>query len=200
MDFVLPELGEGVYEAELVSWLVKPGERVKRGQNLMEVLTDKATMEVPSPFAGTIKALQVEPGEKIKVGDLMLNYEPAGQGTTDGEPATAAKATKDLPAAVATTAPTTAARTTGEGHIAAALAAVGQTAKAAPSVRLLARQMGIDLGRVQGSGPEGRILVEDLNRFLTSDTAKPQAARRKRHRAPTTASPARGSSCKGCGA
>src|SRR5436309_935411 len=52
MDFQLPELGEGVYEAELTSWLVKPGDAVKRGQNLMEVMTDKATMEVPAPFAG----------------------------------------------------------------------------------------------------------------------------------------------------
>ena len=60
MDFKLPELGEGVYEAELVAWLVKPGDPVKRGQNLMEVLTDKATMEVPSPFAGTIDELKAK--------------------------------------------------------------------------------------------------------------------------------------------
>src|SRR5205807_1326254 len=80
MDFRLPELGEGVYEAELVSWLVKSGDAVKRGQNLMEVLTDKATMEVPSPFAGSVTALKVEPGQKIKVGDVMLTYDAAGQG------------------------------------------------------------------------------------------------------------------------
>jgi len=78
-EFHLPELGEGVYEAELVAWLVKPGDTVKRGQNLMEVLTDKATMEVPSPFAGTIAALSAEPGRQIKVGDVVLAYTPAGQ-------------------------------------------------------------------------------------------------------------------------
>src|SRR5262245_10883614 len=79
MDFALPQIGEGVYEAELVSWLVKPGDAVKRGQNLMEVLTDKATMEVPAPFAGTITTLHADPGQQIKVGDLVLSYTPAGR-------------------------------------------------------------------------------------------------------------------------
>ena len=60
MEFRLPELGEGVYEGELTGWLVKPGDTVKRGQSLLEVMTDKATMEVPAPFAGTIG----EPGSR----------------------------------------------------------------------------------------------------------------------------------------
>src|SRR5262249_15609828 len=75
MDFKLPELGEGVYEAELVTWHVKPGDVVKRGQTLMEVLTDKATMEVPAPFAGTIQKLNAEPGQPLKIGDIVLTYE-----------------------------------------------------------------------------------------------------------------------------
>src|SRR5207245_11033661 len=82
MDFRLPELGEGVYEAELVSWLVKVGDSVKRGQNLMEVLTDKASMEVPSPFAGSITDLRAEPGQPIKVGNVVLTYAPTGQPET----------------------------------------------------------------------------------------------------------------------
>src|SRR5947209_7593416 len=94
MDFRLPELGEGVYEAELVAWLVKPGERVKRGQSLMEVLTDKASMEVPSPFAGTITGVRAEPGQQVKVGDVILSYESAGQPAekrtvADGKPVAA---------------------------------------------------------------------------------------------------------------
>src|SRR5580693_6669960 len=79
MDFALPEIGEGVYEAELTQWLVKPGDAVKRGQNLLEVMTDKATMEVPSPFIGTIGALKAEPGAKIKVGEVLLSYTAAEQ-------------------------------------------------------------------------------------------------------------------------
>src|SRR5262249_61918004 len=75
MDFAVPELGEGVYEAELVSWHVKPGDVVKRGQTLAEVMTDKATMEVPSPFAGRIGELRAEPGQQIKVGQVVLTYQ-----------------------------------------------------------------------------------------------------------------------------
>src|ERR1700722_9610179 len=75
MEFRLPELGEGVYEAEMVRWLVKAGETVKPGQTLLEALTDKATMEVPAPFAGVIQELLVEPGAKIKIGQPILRYE-----------------------------------------------------------------------------------------------------------------------------
>src|SRR5258708_355786 len=86
MDFRLPELGAGVYEAELVSWLIKPGDAVKRGQNLMEVMTDKATMEVPSPFAGTIGELRAEQGQVLKIGQVVLTYEAAAraEAKTDG--------------------------------------------------------------------------------------------------------------------
>ena len=83
MDFQLPELGEGVYEAELVRWLVTAGDAVKRGQNLMEVMTDKATMEVPSPFAGTVTALRAaaRPDDQGRRGDPHLH---AGRGRAGG--------------------------------------------------------------------------------------------------------------------
>ena len=74
MDFALPELGEGVYEAEAVRWLVKPGDVVKRGQPLLEVMTDKATMEVPAPFAGKITSVVGEAGSNRKVGQVILSY------------------------------------------------------------------------------------------------------------------------------
>src|SRR5436853_1996469 len=74
MDFLLPELGEGGYEAEMSRWLVKEGDTVKPGQGLLEVLTDKATMEVPAPFEGTIESFQVKEGQKVKVGDVVLSY------------------------------------------------------------------------------------------------------------------------------
>ena len=73
------KIGDTLYPRKPQRWLVKTGETVKRGQNLMEVLTDKATMEVPSPFAGTVTALHAEPGQQIKVGDAVLAYTPAGQ-------------------------------------------------------------------------------------------------------------------------
>jgi 2-oxoisovalerate dehydrogenase E2 component (dihydrolipoyl transacylase) len=162
MEFRLPELGEGVYEAELVSWLVKPGEVVKRGQNLIEVLTDKATMEVPSPFAGKITDLLAEPGQRIKVGDVVLNY---GAGASEPSETTSRSAAKPPPAArqAAAVAPSAAPARSG--------AVVGNgpagAVKAAPSVRYMARKLGVDLARVRGTGPQGRILIEDLSSFLT---------------------------------
>src|SRR5262245_25010380 len=79
MDFPLPPVGEGLYEVELVRWLVRPGDAVARGQGLAEVMSDKATMEVPAPFAGTVTGLSATPGAKIKVGQLVLTYNPAGE-------------------------------------------------------------------------------------------------------------------------
>ena len=78
MEFRVPELGEGVYEAELVEWLVQPGQGVRRGDHLAEVMTDKATMELPSPFSGTVDTLLAEPGETIEVGQLLLKYSVRG--------------------------------------------------------------------------------------------------------------------------
>jgi pyruvate dehydrogenase E2 component (dihydrolipoamide acetyltransferase)/2-oxoisovalerate dehydrogenase E2 component (dihydrolipoyl transacylase) len=159
MDFRLPELGEGVYEAELVAWLVKPGDAVNRGQNLVEVLTDKATMEVPSPFAGTIESLSAQPGQQVKVGDVVLTYTPAGQ----PEP---------TPAAPAAPAPAAAPAASGNGAM-RATAPLPAHVKAAPSVRQLARKLGIDLTAVHGSGPQGRILVDDLTRLVRTGPPSP---------------------------
>jgi pyruvate dehydrogenase E2 component (dihydrolipoamide acetyltransferase)/2-oxoisovalerate dehydrogenase E2 component (dihydrolipoyl transacylase) len=153
MDFPLPQLGEGVYEAELVDWKVQPGQAVRRGQILLEVLTDKATMEVPSPFTGTITAVHGEPGQQIKVGQVILVYTPAGT-------AAPAKEKEDgVAAEPVAAAPAVARRPNGVTPSAVPL-------KAAPSVRYLARQLGIDLAGVGGSGPEGRILLSDLSALL----------------------------------
>jgi pyruvate dehydrogenase E2 component (dihydrolipoamide acetyltransferase)/2-oxoisovalerate dehydrogenase E2 component (dihydrolipoyl transacylase) len=166
MDFRVPELGEGLYEAELVAWLVKPGDTVKRGQPLMEVMTDKATAEVPSPFAGSITGLQAEPGQTIKVGQVVLSYTEAGAPA----PAEAKKSATPVaaPAPVPDAGP--------NGSVPAAVRSE-LPVKAAPSVRHLARKLGIDLGRVRGTGPGGRILLEDLTPQLQPATAPaPQAA------------------------
>ncbi len=168
MDWKVPELGEGVYEAELVAWHIKPGDTVKRGQNLMEVMTDKATMEVPSSFVGTISSLHAEPGVTIHVGDMVLAYTPTGK--DDGEPHESREAVKER-----------AAPEHNGGKRAAvasprrAVAAPSGRAAASPAVRYMARKLGIDLNGVAGSGPAGRILLDDLTAHL-SVGAKPQAA------------------------
>src|SRR5579859_2071523 len=104
MEFALPEIGEGVYEAELVRWLVEAGATIKRGQPLAEVMTDKATMEVPSPFVGTVTALLAQPGQQIKIGQPLLSYEsstlaaqPVAVVSTSKSAATAASASVPKP-------------------------------------------------------------------------------------------------------
>lgn len=149
-DFPLPPMGEGLYEVELVRWLVKPGDSVQRGQALMEVLSDKATMEVPAPFAGRIAETVAAAGTKIKVGEVVLKYE-AGDAASrpregSGESPPAAEVRLQHPAVAASP------KTT--------------SAVAAPSVRHLARKFNIDLSRVRGSGPGGRILLDDLAPLL----------------------------------
>src|SRR5690606_16183974 len=78
VDVKLPELGEGVTEGELVKWLVKPGDSVKADQAIAEIMTDKATVEVPSPTAGTVKELKFKPGDVIKVESVLLTLEAGG--------------------------------------------------------------------------------------------------------------------------
>jgi pyruvate dehydrogenase E2 component (dihydrolipoamide acetyltransferase)/2-oxoisovalerate dehydrogenase E2 component (dihydrolipoyl transacylase) len=165
MDFALPEIGEGVYEAELTAWLVKVGDVVKRGQNLMEIMTDKAAMEVPAPFSGTITALRAEPGQKMKVGEAVLSYTGAEQPASVRPPGAARPAE-----AAASQRPAPAVLTNGP----AAPVARRLPVKAAPSVRQMARKLGVDLAFVHGSGPDGRILIEDLgSRFHPAAEAPP---------------------------
>ncbi len=164
MEFRLPELGEGVYEAEMLRWLVEVGAAVKPGEALLEVLTDKASMEVPSPFAGVVESLLVQPGQKVAVGHVVLTYR--------GQEAAMKSSAPAKPAAVAAVVTAPSASMSSNG----APSADAVPVKAAPSVRLMARKLGVDIARVQGSGPAGRVLVEDLSNHVQAKTAKPVAA------------------------
>jgi pyruvate dehydrogenase E2 component (dihydrolipoamide acetyltransferase) len=167
MQFKLPELGEGVHEGELVKWRVKAGDAVKYDQPLCEIMTDKATVEIPSAFQGKVGELHVKEGELVKVGQLMLSFE--------GASAAAATPTAATPSAAAPeagkSAPTqSAAMRNGSGGEAKSISLakddtnIATRVLAAPSTRRLAREMGLDLAGVHGSGPHGRILKEDLQR------------------------------------
>ena len=167
MDFALPHVGEGLHEVELVRWLVAPGDAVARGQSLMEVMSDKATMEVTATFAGTVSETLAAPGSRVKVGQRVLSYTG---GETNGE-------VNSTPIASGILTPTA------NGHpvsvaVASPVLSVPSSIAAAPSVRHLARKLGVDLGTVRGSGPGGRILLDDLATFLkptaSDKTAKPE--------------------------
>lgn len=172
MDFRLPPVGEGLLEVELVRWLVRPGDAVARGQSLAEVMSDKASMEVPAPFAGTITALEAAPGTKIKVGQNILTYNAAGEG---GPPPPAPRPEgKEEKSAAAPAAPSESPLSSspvpsGRGGFRDGNGRTTSPAlpPAAPSVRALARKLGVDLAHVRGTGPHGRILLDDLTPYLT---------------------------------
>ena len=139
----LPDVGEGVAEAELVSWLVAVGDTITPESVLAEVLTDKATVEISSPVGGLVTALHGEPGDTLAVGAPFVTVELDG-----AEPVAPAPRAEPV-APVATPVDERPAR-----------------ALAAPAVRARARELGIDLGAVAGSGPDGRVVHADLDRLL----------------------------------
>lgn len=159
-DLKLPDIGEGVAEGEIVRWLVKPGDAVKEDQPLVEVMTDKATVEIPSPRTGTIAALHAEAGQMVPVGDLLVSIAVAG-----GAPA---------PAAPARGAHTPAAPASGSAPAAPAAApAPGARVEATPAVRALAKELGVSLERVTGSGPGGRITADDVKAAAAGAPSSP---------------------------
>ncbi len=158
MEFKLPEIGEGVYEAELVEWLVAPGDQVTQGQSLVEVMTDKATMPLASPFTGQITELRANDGDDIKVGDTLLIYRT--QAPVEQRNATKKKKSNQV------SAQGNGESSSGVQTIAAPIGAV----RAAPSVRRMARQLGINLAEIHGTGSGGRVLIDDVTAFINSST------------------------------
>jgi pyruvate dehydrogenase E2 component (dihydrolipoamide acetyltransferase) len=157
--FVLPDIGEGVVEAEIQQWFVKPGDHVKEDQPLVEVMTDKATVTLPSPRRGTITKLLYQPGQMAKV------HEPLLEMVEDVRPDRLPPA--EMPAAPPMPAPEPEPGSEAlEGYAAGAAGAPapsrGGKALATPAVRAMARQLGVDLGSVVGTGKGGRVTREDL--------------------------------------
>jgi 2-oxoisovalerate dehydrogenase E2 component (dihydrolipoyl transacylase) len=190
----LPDVGEGVAEAELVEWHVKVGDLVREDTVLAAVMTDKATVEIPSPVDGEILWLGAEIGETIAVGSPLIRLKVEGAGTAsatgkaEAPPAVAAPeptqaAAKPAVEEAAAPKPAVAAATTSENvpqQTPAARSsfgvprAKGEKPLASPAVRLQAKEAGVDLRQVAGSGPAGRVTHEDLEAFIARG---PQAAR-----------------------
>ncbi len=147
----LPDIGEGVVEAEVQRWLVAPGDAVEEDQPLVEVMTDKATVVIPSPRRGRVVRLFWKPGDVAKVHSPLVEIEVEGAAAGAG-PAVPAPAAA---AAAAGTAPSAAAPREEQ-------AAPGHRALAAPAVRAMARELGVDIDAVAGTGPGGRVTKDDL--------------------------------------
>jgi pyruvate dehydrogenase E2 component (dihydrolipoamide acetyltransferase) len=160
-EFKLPDLGEGVHEGEVVRWLVRAGDRVRRDQPLVEVMTDKVTAEIPSPYAGRVARIEVPEGEVVQVGTVLVAIETDPDGARPG-PAPPAPA--EARARVAAPEP------------ADAETAGGERALAVPAVRKLARDLAVDLAQVRGTGPAGRIMPSDVRAFAAHGGEQPASA------------------------
>ena len=168
--FKLPDLGEGTVEAEIVNWRVKPGDTVAEDDVLVEVMTEKAAVEVPAPVGGRVISTTGAPGEMVPVGAELIVID-TGSGAAAAAPAPGASA----PAA--STASLAGARSTnGAAAPAPALARSGRVATS-PAVRRRAHEAGIDLQQVAGSGPNGRIVAKDLDAHVAQRGAPPTPLR-----------------------
>jgi pyruvate dehydrogenase E2 component (dihydrolipoamide acetyltransferase) len=186
--FALPDLGEGLTEAEIVKVLVNEGDVLAEDAPLLEVETDKATVEIPSPFAGRVARIHVRPGQSVKVGEVLVTFDDAGQAAasprgrapasqTPASRATAAPVSPIPPRATAAPESTLVADAGGRPAAATSQPAPATTGPvpATPSTRRLARELGVDLHAVRATGPGGRVTDDDVRAFA-SGTRRPAAA------------------------
>jgi len=178
-EFRLPDLGEGIAEAQVVRVLVEPGDRVEADQYLMEVETDKAAVEIPSPFAGVASAVHVKAGQVVNVGEVIVTIEDNGSDAPPAKPTEKGDRESTRPSE-SRGAPVQAPSGEAKAKEPAATPRSKTTAPAAPAVRKLAREKGVDLDSVQGTGPGGRVTREDLERHGKGAPQAPFAAQARR--------------------
>jgi len=180
LDFPLPEIGEGVVEGEIVEWHVTSGDKVSNDQPVVSILTDKATVEITAPEDGVVLETVGAPGDMLDVGQVIMKLElGSGQAKPKAKPkpekASESEPTKAAPAAEQPQAAQAAASAEVDPDDNPSISAFG-TPLATPAVRRLAAERGVDLRTVRGTGPNHRILREDLMRVLEGKPAAPKKA------------------------
>ncbi len=200
----LPELGENIEAAQITKVLVSVGDTIEPDQSVLELETDKAVIEVPAAMHGTIQEIHVEAGEEVKVGQLILTIETIPEGKEEGqpEPQPQAEAEKGISEGesidqeeMVEPAEPVEKRRNGKEALARIEAgdspaperpseAPGVIAPAAPSVRRLARELGVDINQVPGSGPGGRISMEDVKNYVRQLNLEAERAEPARGEAP----------------
>lgn len=166
-DFYMPDIGEGVVEGEIVAWKVKEGDTVKLDQPIVEVMTDKATVELPSPRAGKIVKINFKDGDICPVGKILVVIEEDGGSMSAPKPhGHGGVSHAAIPTPVAATG----------SHAIQVVDVSGGTRRdqkvlATPATRRLARQLGVEIGRVPATGKHGRVTTDDVKRFQTTGTA-----------------------------
>ncbi len=174
MEFKLPDIGEGIAEGEVVKWLVREGDAVREDQPIVQVMTDKATVEIPSPRAGRIARLCAREGEIVPVGNVLLEIAEGAVASSPG-------------AGIAT--PPPASPPLAPAPAPSPVAAVTGNIAVTPAVRKLAKDLSVDLAFLRGSGPGGRITSEDVQRAADSrqtaaSLSSPPAVRGEEERIP----------------
>ncbi|MDG6954431.1 MAG: 2-oxo acid dehydrogenase subunit E2 [Nitrososphaerota archaeon] len=147
MEFKLPDLGEGITEGEILKWLTKEGDQVKEDQPIVEVMTDKVNVQIPSPRSGKVTKLLVKEGDVAKVGQTIMMIDDGGSGPISAAPAVPPRQPQQALA-----------------HAAALPLISGGQVIASPATRRLARELGVDISALHGSGPAGRVTDDDVRR------------------------------------
>src|SRR5689334_21876668 len=183
LEFKLPDIGEGVAEGEIVNWLVQEGDPVTENQEMVEVMTDKATVTIGAPKAGKVSERRFKVGDTVPVGTILVVLDLDGRGGEAPAPAHAPAAAKPAPAQSG-------------GPVASAVGDIRETLPgmsapaaqprqndyftdkplAAPATRKLARELGVDLRQVSPSGSSGRVTREDVERHATTGAPQPAKA------------------------
>src|SRR6266481_4346636 len=169
VDIVMPQMGESIFEGTITKWLKKPGDKVERDEPLFEISTDKVDAEIPSPSAGVLKEIKVGEGQTVPIQTIVGVIDAAGSPASAPAPAPA-KAAAPAPAPPAAKAPAAAAPAPAAPKPAAPAAAptpassgsTGERIHSSPLVRRMAKEHGIDLSTVEGTGAAGRISKQDI--------------------------------------
>jgi pyruvate dehydrogenase E2 component (dihydrolipoamide acetyltransferase) len=179
-EVVVPDIGD-FKNIEIIEVLVKPGDTVQPEDSLITLESDKAAMELPSPYGGTVKDIKVKPGDRVSKGSLVLILETAGEAPAVSKPSQPAPAPAEPRPQAAPGRPKAAEPARREAPPSAMREPEAGEARetpphASPAIRRFARELGADLGRIKGSGPKGRILKEDVQRFVKESLARPAQA------------------------
>lgn len=183
-EFKLPDVGEGIHEGEIVKLHVKEGDRIQEDDIFAEVQTDKAVVEIPAPVSGTVKELRVKEGEVVLVGSVLAVFEAdgeapesAGEKVTEEPYANAHEQAKPMDSLLETEAKAENAAGKKAVQVEADRGGRGKVL-AMPSVRKLARELGVDIAQVKGTGPRGRVTAEDVRRHAGEEPARAKEDRR----------------------
>ncbi|HEX6778920.1 MAG TPA: dihydrolipoamide acetyltransferase family protein [Ktedonobacterales bacterium] len=184
LEFKLPDVAEGLHEAEILRWMVQPGDQVKLDQPMVEIQTDKSVAEIGAPVSGKVVEIRAQPGAIAHVGEVIILLEPQG-GTTQGSKTTSVSATSQAlrgspeQADAAHTMPANNGAQAGR-----------RRAQAAPAARKMAFEMGIDIDQVSGTGPGGRVTMDDVRSFAARGAAPAATPAPANGAIPTTPAPA----------